>query len=294
MKILVKSVVFAAVSMLALAAAAPTASAQTQDHWDKTYTVAGQPTLVLTTGDSDLKIKSCGDCQTVRIHVDAQNRKLSDYRLEEDQSGNTIHFLLREKPRMGFHMSWHASSVSVEVETPSILTLHAETADGNLSASGLEGAISLRSSDGHQNIADVSGTLNVQSSDGTVELRNIAGTLDARTSDGNLNVSGKLDGVNIRTSDGSLTLELASGSSLKSDSTLHSSDGNITVRLPKDLAANLDVYSSDGKIDCNLPLTLNEFHSSGDSDHAVRGKLNAGGALFTIHTSDGSVHLSSL
>jgi DUF4097 and DUF4098 domain-containing protein YvlB len=286
---LTKSPVFVAATALGL-----TTAAHAQDHWDKTYTLTGQPTLNLQTGDSNLNIKSCGECQTVQIHVDAQNRKLSDYRLEEDQSGNTIHFSLKEKPHVGFHVTWHESAVSVEVKTPASLTLHAETSDGNLNASGLRGAINLRSSDGHQTMADVSGSLNVQSSDGTVELSDIAGTLDAHTSDGNIKVSGKLDGMNIRTSDGSLTVELASGSSLKSDSTLHSSDGSVTLRLPKDFAANFDISSSDGKVDCNLPLTLDGFHSSDGSNHAVRGKLNAGGPLFTIHTSDGSVHISSL
>jgi DUF4097 and DUF4098 domain-containing protein YvlB len=290
MKILARFASLAVISLFAIPAIA-----QTEDHWDKTYTISAQPTLVLTTGDANLNIKSCGDCQTVRIHVEAQNRKLSDYRLEEDQSGNTVHFSLKEKIHAGIHftVNWHnSSSVSVEVETPANLTLHAETADGNLNATGLRGAISLRSSDGHQTIADVSGTLNIQSSDGAVDLRNIAGTLDAHTSDGNLNISGKLDGLNVHTSDGSLILELASGTALKADSTLRSSDGSITVRLPKDLSVNLDVSTSDGKIDCNLPLTLDGFH--GGSGNSIQGKLNAGGARFSIHSSDGSVHLSSL
>jgi DUF4097 and DUF4098 domain-containing protein YvlB len=290
MKFLAQTASLAAVTAIAL-----TASAQTDNHWDKTYTVSAQPTLSVATGDSNLNITSCGACQTVKIHVDATNRKLSDYRLEEDKSGNTIHFSLKEKIHVGVHFSvnWNPhSSVSVQVETPANLTLHAETSDGNLNASGLRGAISLRSADGHQTIADVSGTLNVQSSDGSVELHNIAGTLDAHTSDGNLNVSGKLDSMNIHTSDGSLTLELASGTTLKADSTLRSSDGSITVRLPKDLSANLDISTSDGKIDSSLPLTLDGFH--GGSGNSIKGKLNAGGALFTIHSSDGSVHLSSL
>jgi DUF4097 and DUF4098 domain-containing protein YvlB len=290
MKFLVQTVSLAAVALIAL-----TASAQTDNHWDTTYTVSAHPTLVLNTGDSNLTITSCGDCQTVKIHVDATNRKLSDYHLDEDQSGNTVHFSLKEKVHAGIHFSvnWHNSSaVEVKVETPANLTLHAETADGNLNASGLKGAINLHSADGHQTVADVSGALTVQSSDGSVDLRNIAGTLDAHTSDGNLNVSGKLDSLNIHTSDGSLTLELANGTTLKGDSTLRSSDGSITVRLPKDLSANLDISSSDGKIDSNLPLTLDGFH--GGSGNSIKGKLNAGGALFTIHISDGSVHLTSL
>jgi DUF4097 and DUF4098 domain-containing protein YvlB len=286
----------APVAALAVALIYCTVSAQTDNHWDKSYAVSGQPTLSLKTGDSSLNIKSCGACQTVRITVDAQNRRLSDYRLEEDQSGNTIHFSLKEKGHMGghIHVSWHPSSVAVQVETPANLTLHAETEDGDLNASGLNGAISLRSSDGHQTIAEVTGTLTVQSSDGGVDMCNVAGTLDAHTSDGNLNISGKLDGLNISSSDGKIDLELANGSTLKADSTLHSSDGPVTVRLPRDLSANLDISTSDGKIDCNLPLTLDGFHSTGGSDHSVKGKLNAGGSLFTIHTSDGTVRLSSL
>src|SRR5271170_1543658 len=175
MKFLAQTASLAAVTVIAL-----TASAQTDNHWDKTYTVSPQPTLVLATGDSDLTITSCGECQSVKIQVDATNRKLSDYRLEEDQSGNTIHFSLKEKVHVGIHftVNWHnSSSVAVEVETPANLTLHAETSDGNLNASGLRGAINLRSSDGHQTIADITGALRVQSSDGAVDLQNIAGTL---------------------------------------------------------------------------------------------------------------------
>ena len=291
MKVLAQTAAFASLSLFALAA-----SAQTDNHWDKTYTISGQPTLVLATGDSNLNIKSCGDCKTIRVTIDAQNRKLSDYHLEESQSGDTIQFSFKEKSYMHghLHVSWHSGNVSVQVETPANLNLHAETEDGNLDASGLNGTINLRSSDGRQTVADVSGTLHVESSDGEIQLRNIAGNLDAHTSDGNLNISGKLDSLHVTTSDGKVDLEIASGSNLKSDSTLHSSDGTVTVRLPKDLAVNLDVSTSDGRIDCNLPLTLDGFHSSGGSDHSVRGKLNAGGPLFSIRTSDGTVHLSAL
>ncbi|AXC10517.1 hypothetical protein ACPOL_1169 [Acidisarcina polymorpha] len=291
MKALVLTVSLAAMTSLALSA-----SAQSEEHWDKTYTVAGQPDLTLKTGDSNLAIKSCGACQTVRIHIDSPKRKLSDYRIEEEQSGDRIHFSLKEKPHIGVRVrvSWHGEPVSVQVETPANLTLHAETADGNLDASGLNGTISLHSSDGRQTVADVSGSLHIQSSDGGAELRNISGTVDAHASDGDLNISGKLDGLNVSTSDGKVSLELASGSTLKNDSTVHSSDGTVTVRLPKDFSINLDVSTSDGKIDCNLPLTLDGFHSNGGSDHSVRGKLNGGGSLLSIHTSDGTVHLSSL
>src|SRR5260370_11430073 len=85
-----------ALSTLLLPAAA--ATAQSDTTWDKSYPVTGQPSLFLSTGDSHLNIHACAACQTVHIHVTAENTSLSRYILEENQSGDTVHFSLKEKP----------------------------------------------------------------------------------------------------------------------------------------------------------------------------------------------------
>src|SRR5271154_3170750 len=112
-----------AFSTIVLSAAA--AMAQSDTMWDKSYPVSGQPSLFLSTGDSHLNIHACTSCQAVQIHVTAENTSLSRYTLEEDQSGNTVHFSLKEKPHMGLHIDWHSSSMHVDVETPANLTLDA-------------------------------------------------------------------------------------------------------------------------------------------------------------------------
>jgi hypothetical protein len=281
-----------ALSALSLSTAA--AMAQSDTTWDKSYPVGGQPSLVLSAGDSHLNIHACGSCQAVHIHVTAENTSLSRYTLEESQNGNTVNFSLKEKPHMGIHIDPHSSSVKVDVETPTNLTLDARCADGNLTAIGLHGDLTIRTSDGSQALTGVSGNLKLHSSDGHLLVRNASGTLETRGSDGTQDIQGSFTSLLLHSSDGSIKLELAEGSHLSSDSRIESSDGSVTVRLPKSFPAELAVSTSDGSIQSSLPLVVDGYNSKGNSGHTIRGKFNGGGSLLTIHTSDGSVNLAAL
>jgi hypothetical protein len=281
-----------ALSAVILSAGA--AAAQSDTTWDKSYAVSGQPSLFLSTGDSHLNIHTCGGCQAVRIHVTAENTSLSRYTLEESQSGNTVNFSLKEKPHMGFHVNVHSSLVRVDVETPANLTLDARCADGNLTAADLHGDLTIRTSDGSQELTGLSGNLKLHSSDGHLRVRNASGALEARSSDGNQDIAGSFTSLQLHTSDGSITIELAEGSHLSADSRIESSDGSVTLRLPKSFPAELAVSTSDGSIQSTLPLVVDGYSSKGNSGHNIRGKFNGGGSLLTIHTSDGSVHLATL
>jgi len=270
------------------------AAAQSDTTWDKSYPVTGQPSLVLSTGDSHLNIHACSGCNAVHIHVTADNVSLSRYTVEESQSGDTVHFSLKQKPHMGMQISSHSSSVHVDVETPANLTLDARSADGNLTASGLHGDLTIHTSDGGQELTGVSGNLKLRSSDGHLRVQNGSGTLEARSSDGNQDITGSFTSLQLHSSDGAITLELAEGSHLSADSKIESSDGSVTLRLPKGFPAELAVSTSDGSIESTLPLVVDGYNSKGNSGHNVRGKFNGGGSLLTIHTSDGSVHLATL
>jgi hypothetical protein len=274
---------------------AAVAAAQSDTMWDKSYSVGGQPSLFLSTGDSNLNIHACSGCQAVHIHVTAENTSLSRYILEENQSGDTVHFSLKEKPHMGVHVNWHSSSsVKVDVETPANLTLEAKSADGNLTAAGLHGDLTIHSSDGNQELSGLSGNLKLHSSDGHLHVQNASGTLEARSSDGNQDIAGSFTSLQLHSSDGSIRIELAEGSHLSADSRIESSDGSVTLRVPKSFPAELAVSTSDGSIQSTLPLVVDGYNSKGNSGHNIRGKFNGGGSLLTIHTSDGSVHLATL
>jgi hypothetical protein len=252
-----------------------TTVAQDPDHsWSKTYPVTGKPTLTLETSDAGVEFHSCGDCHEIRIHVQVEGRKLSDYRLEEGQSGDQVHFLFKELPHMGVHITWHRET-RVTVESPAQLTLQAKTSDGNVTLSGLQGDLSLTTGDGNLTLDHVSGSLRIKSGDGHVRVTDADGAIDAHTSDGTLD------------------LNLREGTKLTGASTIQSSDGSMTIRVPQSFAADLSVHTSDGHVECALPLTMDHYQSGGEG-HELRGKLNGGGTPLTINTSDGNVKIEQL
>jgi len=272
-----------------------TAFGQDADHsWSKTYPVTGKPTLIFETSDASVEFHPCGDCHKIGIHVEVAGHKLSDYRLEEGQTGDEVHFSFKELPHMGVHISWHMERTHVTVETPAQLTLQARTSDGNVNLTGLQGDLNLTTGDGDVTLDHVSGSLHIKSGDGHVKITDAGGALDVRTSDGTLTVDGLFHALALHTSDGQLELNLRQGTKLTEASTIQSSDGSVTVHVPQNFAADLNVHTSDGHVDCTLPLTMDHYQSGGGDGHELRGKLNGGGIPLTIHTSDGNVKIEQL
>ena len=270
-----------------------TALAQDSDHsWSKSWTVTGKPTLVFETSDAGVEFHPCGDCHQIGIHVEVEGRKLSDYRLEESQTGDEVHFLFKELPHVGVHITWHLERTHVTVETPAQLTLQARTSDGNVTLTGLQGDLSLTTGDGDVALDHVSGDLRIKSGDGHVRITDADGALDAHTSDGSLTVDGLFHALALHTSDGRLDLNLREGTKLTMASTIQSSDGPVTIHVPQNFAADLNVHTSDGRVDCALPIAVDHYQSSGG--HELHGKINGGGTPLTIHTSDGNVRIEQL
>ncbi len=270
------------------------ASAQAGD-WQKSYAVSGKASLTISTGDASVELHPCGDCREVRIRLEWRDRKPADFTLSEFQSGDHVNFELKEKSHMGIHIvmeSLHQPRIAVE--TPTALDLDARTSDGSLKVSGVQGSLELHTSDGAVDMEDVGGAVRLTASDGSIKIHNVTGTLESRSSDGQASVEGKFTALQVHTSDGNLDLTVDEGSKLNMASRIESSDGRVTVRLPRSLAVDLDVHTSDGQISCALPLTMEGYNSAHSSGHNLRGHLNGGGVPLTVHTSDGNVTIGSL
>jgi hypothetical protein len=288
MKSLRFSAVAVPVVILAALAARPAAA---DSDWQKSYPVSGKPSLTATTGDASMEVHSCG-CKEIRVRVEWNDRHADEYTITEFQSGDHVNFELKEKQHFGFHVGMAHHEPRVWVETPGEVDLEARTSDGALKVYGVNGTMALRTSDGAVDVSDVSGAVRLVSSDGSIRVHNVTGTLESRSSDGHVSIDGKLSAVQVHTSDGNLELTLAEGSQLTTSSRVEASDGSVRIRLPKTLAADLDIHTGDGHIECQLPLTMSGYNSGGG--HNIRGRLNNGGAPLTIHTSDGNVTVAAL
>jgi hypothetical protein len=59
------------------------------------------------------------------------------------------------------------------------------------------------------------------------------------------------------------------------------------LRIPGDLAADVELRTSDGYITTDIPITIEGSYNR----HELHGKINGGGNRLSVHTSDGSVIL---
>jgi hypothetical protein len=71
---------------------------------------------------------------------------------------------------------------------------------------------------------------------------------------------------------------------------LRTGDGSVALRIPPELAADVDIHTGDGHIDLEVPVVV-EGKLGGNN---VRGKMNGGGSLLAIKTGDGSIRLEKL
>lgn len=134
--------------------------------------------------------------------------------------------------------------------------------------------------------------MDLNTGDGSEELNGIDGKLHASTGDGHIRANGRFDELDVKTGDGHLDIRAGAGSSLSNSVSkgwrLETGDGNVSLEVPGDLAADVNLHTGDGHIDLDVPVTISEGKIRGGD---VQGKINGGGGQITIRSGDGSIHL---
>jgi Putative adhesin len=254
-----------AIFILGLAAALPASA----DEWSKTYTLSGTPDLRVETSDANIRVTTW-DQNTIEAKVITTRYKIGEggIRVEEHQNGNSVDLEVRY-PHYGFNIGWGNHRVDIIIQMPR------------------EGKVNLRTGDGKIEIEGLKGEMDLHSGDGSENLDGVDGKLRASTSDGHIRANGRFDELDLKTGDGHVEVRVAAGSTLRTNWRLETGDGNVTLEVPAELAADVDLHTGDGHIDLDMPVTT----SGKVRENEVRGKLNGGGSLLTIHTGDGSIHL---
>jgi len=254
-----------AILVLGLAAATPALA----DEWSKTYNLSGRPDLRVETSDANIRV-STWDQNTIEAKVTTSRYKIGEggIRVEEHQNGDTVEIEVRY-PHHNFSIEWGQHRVDVDIRMPR------------------EGKVNLRTGDGKIDIGGFKGDMDLHSGDGSETLDGVDGKLRASTGDGHITASGRFDLLELKTGDGHVEVRAAAGSSLSTGWRLETGDGNVTLEVPGELAADVDLHTSDGHIDLDMPVTT----EGKIRENEVRGKLNGGGSLLTIRTGDGSIHL---
>lgn len=184
-------------------------------------------------------------------------------------------------------------------------SLDANTSGGGLHFENITGDIEGRTSGGGIDLTTCVGEVNVHTSGGGITARNGEGPLDVHTSGGGIRVESHNGYVKANTSGGGITarniagnLEAeTSGGSIDAslleqptgDCRLHTSGGGITVRVPSNIAVDIEASASAGSVSSDLPVTVRGKISK----DRINGTINGGGPLLALHSSAGSVHIKA-
>ena len=239
------------------------------EQWEHNYPVTGKPEIVVDTNDGDVQV-STGSSQEVGVRVITRGWKTDELHITGIQSGNRVEIKLHRpnKACVGFCFQ----SIRVEVHVPRESDLNLHTEDGNVK------------------IDDVRGKLDLETNDGNVTTHNVEGQLRANTHDGNVDVGGRFDFLNVRTGDGNVDARVAATPVPQPGWFLSSGDGNVRLRIPDNLGADLDARTGDGSVKVDLPITV----AGAGQENTIRGKVNGGGISIELRTGDGDIQVSKI
>jgi hypothetical protein len=165
------------------------------------------------------------------------------------------------------------ASVRFELRVPNNLELNFDSlsnASGNISVESVKGSIRARTASGDVTVREAEGTIDASSASGDVIAKGVVGTVNARTASGNVDVE---------------LMRQVGGNSMK----FSSASGNVTVKAPSNLDAEVEMATASGSLKTDFPLSV-EDRNSGSGKKAT-GRLGSGASQLKISTASGNVHL---
>ncbi len=270
--------------------------------YDKSYTVSAGGKLVIQSDVGDVSVRGT-EGQEVKIHVTVRgsDHQVKRFKVNSSQDGSVI-TVKGMMDRM--HFNWFGNEspdVRFDIEVPKEFDLRLGTAGGNILLTDVKGQIDGETSGGDLDITQVEGTVRLSTSGGDVKVRHGSGDYRVETSGGNIvsqDVSGPFHcetsggNIDLHEIDGNVYASTSGGNiiaSLKDNKgvDLSTSGGNVSLRLPKSITADVNAEASGGDVSCDFPF------SGTMREGKMHGKINGGGNPIRLETSGGDIVLNA-
>jgi DUF4097 and DUF4098 domain-containing protein YvlB len=166
----------------------------------------------------------------------------------------------------------------------SIITRHPRKGDGGfwdwVFGQNASSAVSYRISVPKQ--CDVEAT----STNGGIYISNIEGVTRLRTTNGKIDAEALKGLVSARTTNGSVRVELKEVTSAE-EMEFMTTNGSVTLYIPNNIDCDVRAKTTNGSIKTDFPLEVHGKYGG----KSARGKINGGGPLIFIETTNGSIKL---
>lgn len=150
-------------------------------------------------------------------------------------------------------------------------------------------AVVVQNSNGGIELRGTQGAAHLKTSNGGLTVREAEGDLELRTSNGGITVVHSSGALTAKTTNGAIQAELTDfpdGAGLS----LESTNGGVSIRLPRDARFSIDAATSNGSVDSEFSVP----GKTGGRRNRLEGDVNGGGSKLVIRTSNGGVRIRSL
>ena len=169
-----------------------------------------------------------------------------------------------------------------------------ETGGGSIRVDKCSGPVKATTGGGSVDLGDIGGPAEIETGAGSIRLASAKGRVQAQTGGGSIQLDGATS-VQAETSAGGIVVKLLAGADRRSNSSLETSAGDITVYLANDLAISIraEIEAANGH---TIRSDFSDIHVSseggpwGPKTVTAEGQLNGGGPVLKVQTSSGNVN----
>lgn len=237
---------------------------ETQQH---DFEVSGMPTLIVENANGDVEVTGGADAGMVRVTARLRRPDRLEYRAT--QEGDTVRVTVkkrREGEGWWSWLRWQSGASDIVVAVPATTNMDVHSSNGDISARGVAGTITLGTSNGNVEASGGDGAYDLRSSNGNITVTAGRGEFSLHTSNGNIRFAGDPE-------DGT-------------ENRLRTSNGNIKARLAGESpSVRLSASTSNGGIRLERSVAVSELKGKNRLD----GVIGDGAAEMTLTTSNGTV-----
>lgn len=210
------------------------------------------------------------DGEAVVVTGIKEGRDRDQVSIEDNSTGNNVDVKVRYPERCNCN-----ASVRFEVKVPRMISLDYDafsSVSGNVEVSEAVGTLRAKSVSGDVRVREVAGTIHATSVSGDVSVGEASGAVSAKSTSGNV----KVDLLRL---EGSNTNRLEFGSV----------SGNVEVKMPGSLGAEVEMSTMSGQLETDFPITI-EKREWGPG-RSARGRVGDGARALKLSSVSGSVYL---
>jgi putative adhesin len=159
-----------------------------------------------------------------------------------------------------------SANIHYYVQVPRGTSLDLETANGEVRVRGTQGKLVASTTNGDIDVTSVRGSADVRTTNGEIRIARLEGMADAMTTNGSVAAE-----ITALPSTGSMEL--------------HTTNGNVQLALPRDIRAEVEANTTNGRVNINYTVTMIGSITS----KSIRGTIGGGGAKIRLETTNGNI-----